>query len=365
MAFSTILLLGAVAGLTIYLGFPLVLFSRNGRTRAFLNAISVGVLLFLFVEMAYILIEGIEQRVKLSMMQMSATSDLWTMLGIFVFGFFVSLLGLVLYEIRFVNRNGEDGQRSFSPKSLALLIALGIGLHNFSEGLVIGQEFLGGAIALGYMLVTGFALHNATEGFGIVAPMSGERPSWKFVLVLGLIGGGPTFLGTIVGSFYSSDYLSFFFLALASGAILYIVGELIHIGKLRAQHIATTAGLLAGFFLAFGSDLVIQRAYTLTSLNASAGHEVRVVLNDYSFEPHQIEITQRQPARLILENRGTVRHEIEILGLPEELEVELAPGEKSVLLVPALRAGRYPFICNMPGHLMKGMKGELLVSASH
>src|SRR3989338_7243092 len=343
MNLTNILLLGAVAGFTIYLGFPLVLLSRNGRTRAFLNAISVGVLLFLFVEMAYILIEGIEQRIKMSVMGMSSVQDLWAVIAIFVGGLLLSLLGLVLYETRFIRQETSGvevvGSR-FPPKKLALLIAVGIGLHNFSEALVIGQSFLAGAVGLGYMLVVGFALHNATEGFGIVAPMSGEKPSLRFILWLGLIGGGPTFIGTLVGSFYHSEYLSFFFLALASGAILYIVGELIHIGKLKAQHVATTCGLLAGFFMAFGSDMLIERANTLSAVHASSRHEVHMVMEDYKFIPEQVMIPAHTPVRLVLENRGTVDHEIEILGLPEELEAELKVNEKTVLLLPSLATGQ-------------------------
>jgi ZIP family zinc transporter len=87
------------------------------------------------------------------------------------------------------------------------LIAIGIGLHNFAEGLAIGQSAAGGEISLALTLVVGFGLHNATEGFGIVAPLSGgrERPSWRFLGLLGLIGGGPTFFGTLVGQAWVSD----------------------------------------------------------------------------------------------------------------------------------------------------------------
>ena len=78
-------------------------------------------------------------------------------------------------------------------RSLALLIATGIGLHNFSEGLAIGQSAAQDEISLALLLVIGFGLHNATEGFGIVAPLSGSEslPSWRFLGLLGLIGGGP------------------------------------------------------------------------------------------------------------------------------------------------------------------------------
>ena len=353
--------MGAVAGFTIYLGFPILFLNNKAKVRAFFNAVSVGVLLFIFVEMSYRLIEGVEQRVKLSLAGMTTSRDLWSVIAIFVGGFLISLMGLVLYEVHFIRNHSEDKTAPFSPKKLAMLIAIGIGLHNFSEGLVIGQSFLGGALSLGYMLVVGFALHNATEGFGIVAPMSGERPSFSYVLLLGFVGGGPTFFGTILGSFYYSEYLSLFFMALASGAILYIVGELIHIGKLKAQHIATTFGLLVGFFLAFGSDMIIERAQAMGTAKGVAQNEVRVIMKEYVFVPSQSQIPSNTPTRLVLENQGTMDHEMEILGLPEAMEVELKSGMKSSVILPGLSPGRYKVICDMPGHLMAGMKGELLV----
>lgn len=96
-----------------------------------------------------------------------------------------------------------------STRSLALMIAIGLGLHNFSEGLAIGQAAATGAIAFATVLIVGFGLHNVTEGFGIAAPMASDsdRPSWSFLGVAGLIGGGPTFLGTIVGYSFTSTYV--------------------------------------------------------------------------------------------------------------------------------------------------------------
>src|SRR4029078_13299332 len=84
---------------------------------------------------------------------------------------------------------------------LSVFIATGIGLHNFSEGLAIGQSAARNELSLALVLIIGFGLHHTTEGFGIVGPMCGEaeRPSWGFLGLMGLIGGGPTFLGTLIG----------------------------------------------------------------------------------------------------------------------------------------------------------------------
>src|SRR5204863_3314599 len=92
-----------------------------------------------------------------------------------------------------------------------LVIAVAIGLHNFAEGLAIGVSARAGEIGLATVLIIGFALHNATEGFGIVGPLGGARPSWRWLFAAGLIGGGPTFLGTVVGYQVSSDPLELLF----------------------------------------------------------------------------------------------------------------------------------------------------------
>src|SRR3989454_9014590 len=102
---------------------------------------------------------------------------------------------------------------------VGMSIAAGIGLHNFSEGLAIGQAAQGGEVSLALLLVIGFALHNATEGFGIVGPLAGRgvQASWSYLATAGLIAGGPTFVGTIVGTAFSSSYVFVGFLALAAG----------------------------------------------------------------------------------------------------------------------------------------------------
>src|SRR5262249_18064285 len=118
---------------------------------------------------------------------------------------------------------------SLSPaRLLAVFIAVGIGLHNFSEGLAIGQSAASGDVARAVPLIVGFGLHNATDGFGIVAPLTGEAepPTWGFLITLGLIGGGPTFFGTLLGQAWTSTALSVTFLAHAAGSILYVVVEL-------------------------------------------------------------------------------------------------------------------------------------------
>src|SRR5262249_30072544 len=121
-------------------------------------------------------------------------------------GFALGLMSLVYYA-EWMKRRAQEGhtaaarghrglwfRRMSGGSQLAPLIAIGIGVHNFGEGLAIGQAASAGEISLAVTLIVGFGLHNATEGFGICGPMTAEgtQPTWKYLVVLGLIGGAPT-----------------------------------------------------------------------------------------------------------------------------------------------------------------------------
>jgi len=253
-----LVLLGAAAGFTIYLGLPLALVKRAGlRTRGFLNALSVGILVFLLVEIVGKSLETVEHGV-VAAVRGTAPRGEFIHAALFFLGFGVGLLAMVIFESRFLPKARDPKMTPESARSLALMIATGIGIHNFSEGLAIGQLWAAGAISLALTLVIGFGLHNATEGFGIAGPLSGQKPSIAFLGLLGLIGGGPTLVGSILGSLWVSRTVETFVLALAGGAILYIVGELLHIGRRQGLHGLVMGGLITGFFLAYGTELYIQ-----------------------------------------------------------------------------------------------------------
>jgi ZIP family zinc transporter len=143
---------------------------------------------------------------------------------------------------------------------LSVFIATGIGLHNFSEGLAIGQSAAQDLKSLALVLVIGFALHNATEGFGIVGPLTGDvqPPTWRFLALLGLIGGGPTFIGTAIGYSWTSEDLAIAFFTLAAGSILYVVVELLNVCRTFASKTLTGWGLVLGLTLGFGTDFVLH-----------------------------------------------------------------------------------------------------------
>ena len=107
------------------------------------------------------------------------------------------------------------------------------------------------------MLIIGFALHNATEGFGIVGPLGSIKPSWRWIALAGFVGGGPTFIGSIVGYKVTSLPLELTFYAVSGGAILYVIGEVWN-GMRRYGHREIGLALLSlGFFAGVLTDLVV------------------------------------------------------------------------------------------------------------
>jgi ZIP family zinc transporter len=256
MSFIQAIFLGAIAGFTIYLGLPFGRISQmSERARTFLSMTSAGILLFLFFDIFGQIAVPVE-----AALDQKTYGQFALLLAILVIGFGASLLGLILFDQRFI-RQQPEGTPTLSPQRLALMIATGIGLHNFSEGLAIGQSAGSGQIALAAVLIIGFGLHNATEGFGIVGPLVGkERPSWKFLGLAGLIGGGPTFLGTMVGYYIQSPAMSVLFLSLAVGALVYILGELFNLNRRTDTKLATGWGIFAGFLFGYFTDLILKIA---------------------------------------------------------------------------------------------------------
>jgi zinc transporter, ZIP family len=279
MSTAQVLVLGTIAGATIFLGLPLGRV-RNASTRlkAFLSAMATGILLFLFVEVVAHGVEPVEEALIGAANDGGSWSHFVWLASILVLGGVVGLMSLVYYADWLGKQRGKamlgPGAASaaefeapltvgLSPaRWLALLIATGIGLHNFSEGLAIGQSAAQDEVSLALLLVIGFGLHNATEGFGIVAPLSGSesRPSWRFLGLLGVIGGGPTFLGTLLGQAYVSEALEIGFLALAAGSILYVVIELMNVNRQLGYKTLVAWALLFGLALGFATDFVLAVA---------------------------------------------------------------------------------------------------------
>ena len=279
MSTTQLLVLGALAGFTIFLGLPIGrIRSASVRLKAALSALATGILLFLLWDVLVHGIEPVEDALKSATDQGGSWVDFARLAVTFAAGATVGLMSLVYYDRWFGRQRSKamlgpgaasaaEFDRSWvaglSPAAwLALLIATGIGLHNFSEGLAIGQSAAQDQVTLALVLIIGFGLHNATEGFGIVAPLSGSetRPSWKFLALLGLIGGGPTFVGTLLGHVWVNETVSVAFLALAAGSILYVVIQLMNVNQKLGYKTLVAWMLLAGLFLGFATDFIIEAA---------------------------------------------------------------------------------------------------------
>ena len=278
MSTGHILILGAIAGATIFLGLPVGrMHGLSINARAGLSALATGILIFLFWDVMSGAVDPIEG--ALDAHQWGRFSGL-SVLG--VLGFGAGLMSLVYYEAWMKQRSDRRSSTLVGPGAaavdefterrrldltnpairLSFLIAIGIGVHNFGEGLAIGQAAASSEIALAVTLIIGFGLHNATEGFGICGPLNGAGivPSWRLLGLLGLIGGGPTFLGTVVGQAWTSDAMSVVFFTIAGGSILYVVQELFAVNRKYGHPVLIAWLLMAGILLGFATDFVVTAA---------------------------------------------------------------------------------------------------------
>jgi ZIP family zinc transporter len=269
--YPQLLLLGAFSGLTIFLGLPLAMAQAvNSRKKGFLNAFAIGILIFLIVDVLSHAWESVADGASSALVGRTPVQDAVLNLLAMFGGLAIGLLGLTWYGTRYMKETALQpsiGQTSAESQltqevdayRLSIMIAIGIGVHNFSEGLVIGQSYVSGATKLAIVLVAGFAAHNATEGFGIAAPLTGlaKRPSIRFLIVAGLVGGGPTFVGTLLGSQWTSVPVYIFFLAVAGGALVYVSMLMYNSGRKQTTNDILMAGFFVGLFAGFVTDLIV------------------------------------------------------------------------------------------------------------
>jgi len=303
MDYWQLLLLGSIAGFTIFLGLPVAALQHLSiKKKGFLNAFAIGILVFLIIDVFSHAWESASTAASDAFAGKapvgSALLDLLAMFG----GLAIGLLGLVWYEGKYMKKPIKEQQRhtlSSSSSSLsaaddeitlagtnrmtgggggggehqqqhllqqevtayrlAMMIAIGVGAHNFSEGLAIGQSYVSGAIGLAILLIIGFGAHNATEGFGIAGPLTGlvKKPRIRFLILVGLIGGGPTFIGTILGSLWNSSIAYILFLSLAGGALIYVSLLMYNSGRRQTTNNILMAGIFVGLCAGFLTDLML------------------------------------------------------------------------------------------------------------
>jgi ZIP family zinc transporter len=235
--------------------FP-VLARLSRRGLDVLLAVTIGLLAFLFVDAVQ---EGFEGA--------SEMAGAFQGTALFVGAAAVAYLGLeVVGQWLRAVRARRKADASTAGSVLALLIAIGIGLHNFGEGLAIGAAFALGEAALGTLLIVGFTLHNTTEGLAILAPIAKERPSIGLLIKLGLIGGVPTIAGAWLGGFVYSRVAAVLCLGLGAGAIAQVVIQLSRqVGNASSGQSASVRfasapvmlGLLAGFAVMYATGMLV------------------------------------------------------------------------------------------------------------
>ena len=252
LAFTLIgLYVGVIPVALGLLWYPLA--ARLGRTGIdVLLAVTVGLLLFLLVDAVD---EGFEKAAE-----MPASYQ-----GVVLFVAGAAGAYLLLEWVGAWLRQRRAGARAAGSAGavLALLVAVGIGLHNFGEGLAIGAAFALGEAALGTLLIIGFTLHNTTEGLAIIAPIAKEKPSIGRLIRLGLIGGVPTIVGAWLGGLFYSPVAAVLFLGLGAGAIAQVVVQISRQmagGRPMGERFATTpimVGLFAGFAVMYATGMLV------------------------------------------------------------------------------------------------------------
>ncbi len=271
-----LVLLGAIAGFTIFLGLPIATLQNLGsRKKGFLNAFALGILVFLIIDVFSHAWESASSAATGAFSGKASTGnaiiDLVAMFG----GIAIGLLGLVFYETKMMKKSfpqilslenikvGDDHLHQLFHEAnaykLAMMIAIGIGAHNFSEGLAIGQSYIAGEIGLAILLIIGFGAHNTTEGFGIAGPLTGliNKPKTRFIILVGLIGGGPTFVGTILGSLWNSTLAYILFLSIAGGALIYVSMLMYNAGRKQTTNGILMIGIFVGLCAGFVTDLIV------------------------------------------------------------------------------------------------------------
>ena len=244
-------LIGLYVGvIPIFLGifwFP-ALRQLGRRTMTFLMAATAGLLVFLGLDT---LSEAIEKAGDIP----SAFQGI----GLIGIGAVATFLLLDAISKRQTEITGSETEKRLA---IALMIAIGIGIHNLGEGLAIGASYNVGEIALGTFLVVGFIIQNITEGLGIIAPVLRDRPSIGRLAIMGLIGGGPAVIGAWIGGYTPSPFLAVLFLAIGTGAIFEVVYEIAKLiqkdTQREAMPMVVFSGVLTGMMMLWVTGLLIK-----------------------------------------------------------------------------------------------------------
>ena len=251
--FGLMALLGIYVGvIPIALGMLWLPWVRRVSSRAlrFLMALTVGLLGFLAIDAAF---EGLELGGQGPQAFGGPT--------LVILGAALAYLALTAVDASLRQRREAAREQGASGAQLAMLIAVGIGLHNLGEGLAIGSAYATGALALGAFLVIGFAIHNTTEGLAIVAALGRDKPSLGRLVALGLTAGAPAVLGAWIGASAFHPSLAAFLFGLGVGAIVQVIQQLAPTLKDSAGRVLqplSVAGITAGAAIMYMTGLLVS-----------------------------------------------------------------------------------------------------------
>ncbi len=243
--------LGVIAGvIPVYLGLiPVFFLRRISRTwTGFLSSFAAGILLFLFADV-------MQEALELSKTPTSSPFLL-------VLGLALGLLAPAIASVQKKWTSKESNSIGLADKNanklfIAYMISVGIGLHNFGEGLALGSSYAAGELGLTVLLVVGFALHNGTEGFGIAAPLSDVKIGVRGPLLMGFVASIPTIFGSLVGSLSYSAAIGALFFAAAAGALLYVIVQFIKITYSLEKSLSHLISIMLGILLMYFTGLLV------------------------------------------------------------------------------------------------------------
>ena len=266
--FLLFMALTAAMGLSIFLSLPIVYNKRaQGRWAVGLNAAAIGILVFLLAD--------VFSDVSTILYPSGYVANLGYSVA-FGIAFLVAFLGLYVVDnlpkglSRAVASAGGTPDPATvpetGPRTTALIIALGIGLQNLTEGLVFGVNWTAGALGILAVVFVGFFLQNVTEGFPIASPFLGTKANRQVSLMIGLflVGGLPTLIGGAIGYFWSNDLFLVIFDALAIGAIAYVILPMLRVAfrpletkeaSIRRNQLVYL-GVMIGFVLGFAVNAI-------------------------------------------------------------------------------------------------------------
>ena len=258
---------GLLAALCTCTGLALVRRLPPGpRPRGLLTMGAAGLVLFVLIDVGYQALGTVELAAVSDDVAATALSGV-LLLG----GLLLGLVGLAWIE----SRRGHPGASRPQALDVAIMLAVGIGLRTFAEGLAVGQSLATSLVGSGVWLVLGLALHALLYGAAVAAPVAGEPMPPSRVFLLGACAAGPSLFGTVVGTTWVGPGLELLVLSIAAGALIYVLRELLRAPLSEVTAVAAMWALAAGLLVGLGTEMLVNAGRQGSAIGAmSLGAEV-------------------------------------------------------------------------------------------